>query len=112
MFDDDDGVPADAPTKWLLGVAGPCLIGLYGASKLLFPYVTLRFRYHSRLHLTGFDARLFGCMVIAIALFMHAHYFWAHVERLAGYSSLLKPISVLSGIALFAVILIRNISPF
>jgi|GEM_PF-3988201 len=112
MFDDDDGVPADGPTKWGIGVAGSCLIGLYGASKFFFPHVTIWLRYHSRLHLSGFDATLFGCMVIAVALFMHAHYFWSNVERLEGYSSPLKGVSVISGVVLFAAILVRNISPF
>ena len=111
LFELDD-VSDDPWTKWGYGVVVPCLLSLFGASRMVYQQATL-IGYRGRgMSLTGGDAVAFGVAILAGALFMHVRYFWSNSTRLAGYVDLGTVVAILVGIVSLGIVLVRNALPF
>ena len=86
---------------WLLGVALALLPIYYAIRCWLTDHAVLIGRHGTRLDLTGPAARGIAVAAIAVALFMHAHWFWGLHPRLAGWSPILKVPALLLFLAAF-----------
>ena len=80
MFNIHDGAPRDAWKQWCLGIAFPILVAAYGGSCILLQRGTLVGRDWQRMQLSGKDAIAFGTAILAVALFLHAHYFLSNSD--------------------------------
>ena len=107
IFDAESDGPSDPISKWGLGVVLPSLLAMFGASRFYYQQAIMIGTRGEQLVLTGGDAIAFGVIVVAVALFVHAHYFLANFDRLADYAGLGKVVSLLIGLLSFGYIVIH-----
>jgi hypothetical protein len=111
VFNIHDDAPRDAWKQWCLGIAFPILIAAYGGSCILLQRGTLVGRDWQRMQLSGKDAIAFGTAILAVALFLHAHYFLSNSERLSAFAVLGKVMALVAGIIGIGFVIVRNFSP-
>jgi hypothetical protein len=107
----DDDAPRDAWKKWCLGIAFPSLVAAYGVSCILLQRGTLIGQELQTMRLSGKDAIAFGIAILAVALFLHAHYFLSNAERLSALGGLGKLMALVAGIFGIGFVIIRNFTP-
>lgn len=110
VFDFDDDAPSNNWSKWGMGLAIPLVIAVMGVSKTISQHASLLGFRRQRMPLTGWDAVAFGIVLLAVAFFMHSHYFWSNTRRMIEYVDLGRAIALLAGIASLGFIVVRNFS--
>ena len=92
-----DPPPGGFWAKWGGGIIGPLAMLWWGIHAIVTRTATLYdFLYGGlgdrlgRIKLQETNALLFGCALISLAFFFHAHYFWGNSKRLINISALGK----------------------
>lgn len=106
-YDDDwEDQPAQSGFhQWFLGATLPLLAAGYAGHVLLTNHATYGGR--NPIELRGTDATAYGLSVLAVALFLHFHYFWGNVFNQAWWAVLGKILSAASFIASTATLIVR-----
>ena len=79
--------------KWFGGILVPGCMGFYGVRCILAEQAVLVGRGGSW-DLAGRDAILFGLAWLSGGLFVHFHYFWPSIKKLAMFTGLAKNVSL------------------
>jgi hypothetical protein len=81
-------------TSWLLGVFVPICITVYSVRGIMTDEIKLLGKSRS-MTITGPDVLIFAAAYIALAAFMHCHYFWSSHPRWWLCAQRLKVLSIL-----------------
>ena len=97
-YDDDfEGQPTQGPFyQWGLGLVLPIIAMCHGASALMAHAATVG---QSRTVLHGHTADAYGVAVLALAVFLHCHYFWGNIYDQIWFAVLGKIVSAATFIA-------------
>ena len=106
---DDDGPPSRF-YKWVVGIGGACVFAVLAAlcwvsRKALLP------GHLSTMPLEGGSAIAMGVVLLAIGVFLFAHYFCSNSQRLGGLTDIGKMISLLGFIGGLGFILFCHFVP-
>ncbi len=106
---DDDfagGPPIGPVPRWAGGVAVPVAVLAYGLRVLLSGHATLAGRgISTAVH--GPDAAAIGLAAASAAAFLHCHYFWGNVDRLAPWADVGKAAGLIGLIASLGYLLVH-----
>lgn len=100
-----DPAPRDAHFTWGLGVAGALALAVYGLGCILSRSATwvggtdldLALGGGPEIHCRGPSAVAVGVFWMALAGFLHVHFFWSWRERFFGYAQIGKLLSLVIG---------------
>jgi hypothetical protein len=106
-YDDDwEGQPGQGWFyKWVLGVAGPLWVLVYGIRAIAYQTADVSSEY--QVTLEGSNAIAVGCAALSLAVFVHCHYFWGNIYDDVWFAVLGKIISAMGFIASLGVLLVR-----
>lgn len=110
QFELDEDPPSDAWSKWAIGLVVPCLILLYGVSRIVFKQAVLYGTRGRSMPLGGWDAVALGVAIVAVALFLHSRYFWSNTNRMLPFAGLGQAVAMLAGILGIGFVSVRNFS--
>ena len=107
----DDASNPDPFSRWGNGVGFASIPLIAGLASIIYQssYFLGRERGLSLVHYDGKDAVALGIGYVAIALFMHGHYFWSVSDRYYFVSQILKPLSMLALAGSFGYVVVRTI---
>jgi hypothetical protein len=87
--------PSGGPLKmWLAGMGVAGALAAYGIACIVSEEATMLARHSRNMHVTGPAAVWIGAAWIALAGFIHFHYFWGLHSRLWRFSETLKVASL------------------
>lgn len=94
--------PSGGPLKmWLAGMGIAGALAAYGIACVVSEEATLLVRRGSNMHVTGPAAMWIGVAWIALACFIHFHYFWGLHPKLWRFSQALKVLSLIGFLPCF-----------
>lgn len=67
---------------------------------------------HGGLRLEGGDVTAFAITLLAIAAFLHVHYFWTGTERFAAAREIVRVLTLVTGLIAFGSILVHQAQIF
>jgi hypothetical protein len=91
--------------QWVLGCLVPLLLAIHGLRAVVLQYAETHGR--DTMTLVGKNAIAYGIAVVAIALFMHCHYFWGNLYDQIWFAVLGKIIAATTMIAALAYLIVR-----
>ena len=105
-YDDDfEDQPGQGPAyQWGLGAGLPLIVLGYGVRAAMIHQATFG---RPPIMLHGINAVALGVAAIALAGFLHCHYFWGNIYNQAWFAVLGKIISAMAFIAGLGVMLVR-----
>lgn len=107
----DDASSPDPFARWGNGVGFACIPLITGLMSILYQssYFPGRTGGLRLVHYDGKEAVALGIGYVAIAVFMHGHYFWSVSDRYYFVSQILKPCSMLTVACAFMYVLVQTV---
>ena len=107
-LDDLAHAPSGSPwMKWLLGWVAPVAIVAYSLVSMNRGSITLPGE-HASMTVTGDNASILAAAYIALAAFLHFHFFWSLHPRLWRYAQALKVVALLTFLPCLFIVLYRQ----
>ncbi len=104
---EEDPLP-DHGNRYGWGVATPVV--LTGAAMVASTRTAVRLPgRHGGLRLQGSDVTTFAITLLALAMFLHVHFFWTGTERFHFSRQLLRILAMVTGLVAFGTIIVHQI---
>ena len=92
-FDQLSDPQRDGVEKWVYGGVGPLIGAFLGVAIIVRGQLTIPTR-AGRADFQGFDATVWGLLILSGVTAIHFHYFWGNTDSLAPYADLGKIVAI------------------